>query len=284
MPEHHPAQLIDAHQHLWIRSERHYDWILPRHGVLYDDFGPEALAYDLTRVGVTGTVLVQAADTYEDTFYMLDAARRTPVVRGVVGWVPLDRPGEARQALQLYSHEPLVRGIRNLTHTYTDPAWILGREVSETVSWLTGFGFTLDYVSTNAEHLALLPELARRHPDLTIVVDHLASPDIAAGNWEPWASGVKTLSAEPNVVMKLSGLATCSTPDWTSGDWQPYVDHVVSAFGSARVMAGGDWPVMLLAGDYVAVWRAQREVISRLSLDEQDDILFRTATRTYGLA
>jgi len=31
-------ELIDSHQHLWVMSERAYDWIEPSYGVIYDDF------------------------------------------------------------------------------------------------------------------------------------------------------------------------------------------------------------------------------------------------------
>ena len=67
-------ELIDTHQHLWVMSERAYSWIEPAYGPLYDDFTPERLAPEIPASGVTGSVLVQAADTYDDTFYMLDVA------------------------------------------------------------------------------------------------------------------------------------------------------------------------------------------------------------------
>jgi L-fuconolactonase len=61
------------------------------------------------------------------------------------------------------------------------------------------------------------------------------------------------------------------------------VEHAVEQFGSERMMLGSDWPVSLLAGDFIGVWRAQRQVIAHLSESQQDDILFGTAVRTYGL-
>ncbi len=129
----------------------------------------------------------------------------------------------------------------------------------------------------------MLAELAGRHPELTIVLDHLAKPGIADKVWEPWASLLAEVAAHPNVSVKLSGLNTASAPDWTWQDWLPYVDHAVEQFGSARVMVGSDWPVSTLAGDFVGVWLAQREVIAHLSQAQQNDILFGTAMRAYGL-
>ena len=92
---HQPTQMIDTHQHLWKPSERRYAWLDDAGLPLNADFGPELVEADVAAAGITGTVLVQAADSYEDTFYMLAVADRTPVVRGVVAWAPLDRADEA---------------------------------------------------------------------------------------------------------------------------------------------------------------------------------------------
>jgi L-fuconolactonase len=277
-----PDQMIDTHQHLWKPSERSYAWLegLP---ALNSDFGPEDVAAEVREAGITSTVLVQAADSYEDTFYMLSVAERVPTVKGVVAWAPLDRTSEAEAALDLYAGSSAVRGIRVLNHNYDDPRWLLRPEVDSSIQLLAPRGLSLDVVSVVPEHLVMLAELAQRHPELTIVLDHMAKPDIAGKAWEPWASLMADVAARPNVSVKLSGLNTASSPEWTWTDWLPYVDHVVEHFRSDRVMLGSDWPVSTLAGDFVGVWRAQREVIGHLSDQQQDDILFRSAIRTYSL-
>jgi L-fuconolactonase len=280
---HVPKRMIDTHQHLWMRSERRYDWIRPEHGILNADFGPTDVAADVARAGITGTILVQAADSYEDTMYMLSVAQRHPSIVAVVGWVPMDRPAEAGVALELYSRTTIVRGVRALTHTYDDPRWILRPDVAQSISLLSDKGLTLDYVGVVPDHLGLLPELARRHPELTIVINHLGAPDIADSEWEPWASAMAACAVESNLVVKVSGLGTVSAAGWTVSDWHPYVDYVVAEFGAKRTMLGSDWPVSLLAGDFAMVWRTQRDVIASLPAEQQDDILFRTAERVYSL-
>lgn len=278
-----PAQMIDAHQHLWKISERRYDWITEDAGVLNADFGPEDVEADARTAGVTGTVLVQAAETYDDTFYMLSVAASSPTVLGVVGWVPLDRTAEAVAALALYAQAPALKGIRVLSHDRADPNWMLREDVTATIAEISRLGLALDYVTGGPDRLAILPELARRHPQLTIVLDHLGKPDIAGNGFEAWAEAIAPCAAAPNVVVKLSGLNTVSGPDWTVADWRPYVDRAVALFGSERLMLGSDWPVSLLNGDFGGVWLALRESIAGLSTAQQDDILYRTAVRAYSL-
>jgi L-fuconolactonase len=283
-------ELIDSHQHLWVMSEREYSWIEPSYGPLFDDFTPERLAPEIPESGVTSSILVQAADSYEDTFYMLDVAAHSAFVRAVVAWVPFDRPNEARAAIDIFAKNPLVKGFRNLSHDFSNPkynnddAWILRPAVLETLSYIEKAGLTMDYVSVSPAQTKNVVTLAKKFPKLKIIVDHFAKPPIAAKEMEPWASSMKEIAAFPNVYTKLSGLNTASDlENWTVADWQPYVDLMVETFGVERIMMGGDWPVIVLGNSYVEVWKAQLEVIEKFSSDQKAWLKSKTAKSVYNL-
>jgi L-fuconolactonase len=282
-------ELIDSHQHLWVMSERNYDWIEPSYGVLYDDFTPERLEPEITSSGVTGSVLVQAADSYEDTFYMLEVAHKLDFVRGVVGFIPLDRPAEAIRALKIFSKDKFFKGVRNLTHNYadakyeSDDAWILRPKVLETLAAVEESGLVFDYVAVNEAHLANVSILADKFPKLKIVIDHFAKPNIAGQIMEPWATQMTGLAKFKNVYGKFSGLNTASNPGWSVADWQPYVDHMVHSFGADRIMMGGDWPVITLMNNYVDIWKAQVTSIEKYSEKDQQWIRSKTAIEVYEL-
>ena len=238
---------------------------------------------------VTGSVLVQAADTYEDTFYMLDIANKYEFVRGVVGFIPLDRTAEAARALEIFSRDSYFKGVRNLTHNYadakyeSDDTWILRPQVLKTLEVVQDSGLAFDYVAVNPAHLANVRALAEKFPRLKIVIDHFAKPNIAGKAMEPWATQMLELAKYPNVYGKLSGLNTASAADWTAADWQPYVDHMVGAFGAERIMMGGDWPVITLMNNYVDVWQAQVATVANYSTEDQEWICSKTAIEVYGL-
>jgi L-fuconolactonase len=283
-------ELIDSHQHLWVMSEREYSWIEPSYGPLFDDFTPERLAPEIPASGVTSSILVQAADSYEDTFYMLDVAAKSDFVRGVVAWVPFDRPNEARAAIENFAKNPLVKGFRNLSHDFSNPkynsddAWILRPAVLETLGYIEKAGLTMDYVSVSPAQTKNVVTLAKKFPKLKIIIDHFAKPPIAAKEMDPWASSMKEVAAFPNVYTKLSGLNTASDlENWTVADWQPYVDLMVETFGVERIMMGGDWPVIVLGNTYVEVWKAQLEVIDKLSSDQKSWLKSKTAKSVYNL-
>ena len=141
----------------------------------------------------------------------------------------------------------------------------------------------MDFVSINTDHMCCLPVIAEKYPNSKIVIDHLSKLGIKNMDWEPWASDMAKAAKYPYIYAKISGLNTASDSNWSFKDWIPYVDHVVSIFGSNRVMLGGDWPVILLVNDYQTVWREQQDVIAHFSQDQQEDIKYRTATKFYSL-
>ena len=82
------SDMIDAHHHLWNYSPLEYPWI-PEGSALAQSYGLAELHDVTARSGVTGTVVVQARQNIEETRWLLSLAAKSPVIRGVVGWLPL---------------------------------------------------------------------------------------------------------------------------------------------------------------------------------------------------
>jgi L-fuconolactonase len=243
-----------------------------------EDVGEEQRA-----AGVGPVVLVQAADNRADTENMLRTARRHPRVAGVVGWVPITDPVAAAAALDNWSAEPIV-GVRHLVHRDPDPHLLLASQVGEVLELLADRNLAFDVCAESIQLLRLVPRLAERHPDLTLVVDHLAKPPIKERGWEPWASLMVDAASAPNVVTKLSGLNTAAAPGATADDYRPYVDHALTTFGPDRVLYGGDWPFALLAArSYTQIWWDLRRCLDPLDDEARQAVLFGTARRVYRL-
>lgn len=279
------AALIDTHVHVWDLDGGgpfgvRYPWLGPQLPTLNRSFRLAELAPELTAVGVDGLVLVQAADSEAETAELLRVAAESPVAARVVGWLPLADPDATAVALQRLHSSALV-GVRHLIHDEPDPEWLLRPDVRSGMDLIAAAGLVFDAVAERPELLGQLPLLARRHPALTIVLDHLGKPGIATGGWQPWADLMARVAAEPNVVAKISGLGTVSGTDWTAADWHRYVDHALAVFGPDRLMLGGDWPVALQAGSYQRTWAATLDVIDALNPTEQSAVRAGTARRTY---
>ncbi|SDX27545.1 L-fuconolactonase [Arthrobacter sp. cf158] len=282
--------MIDSHLHLWSLDtfvpggERPYSWLGPQHGPLFRSFGADEARETLDAAGVRGAVLVQADDTLADTQSMLAVAAQNPWVLGVVGWIRLDSPADARKQLARFAAHPAFKGVRHLVHDDPRAGFLALPAVRESLALLARQGFPFDVPDAFPRHLGSVVRLARDLPELTVVLDHLGKPprgDAAA--MESWRTDVRALGREPNAVAKLSGLHLPGV-EYTADSLRPLFESALEAFGPRRLMIGGDWPVSTLGAPYGRTLDVLLELLSSLEPSEQDDVLEGTAIRTYGLA
>ena len=137
-------------------------------------------------------------------------------------------------------------------------------------------------------HLGHVPTLAAALPDLTIVVDHLAKPPIASGDLTAWKRrprGRRRLPERAGQGLRPQHGTTKDAERWNGGDLLEAIGHAIDVFGVDRLMVGSDWPVAILAGDYLKVWTETRRVFERLGLSpaERRAIEGGTAARVYGI-
>ncbi len=283
---HHEARIplaVDTHHHFWDPKRIPQSWMTDEHASIARAFEPPDLEPLMRAAGVTRTVLVQSAARDDDTDYMFELAGDVPWVGGIVAWCSLDDPARARERLAELSARPKLRGIRHLIHQEPDPHWIMRPEVQPTLELLGNMQLVLELPAVYPNHLGDVPELARRHPGLKIVVDHLGKPPLGTGHMKRWEELLRAASEQPNVYAKISGLNTVAPRDWTAADLEPAVRVAVDAFGSRRLVCGSDWPVALLNGDYERVWRETTAAVERVAGTVADQILEATAMTLYGL-
>lgn len=274
---------VDTHQHFWNLSEVVYSWLVPEYGVIYDTFTPQQLDPQRQSAGIDKTVLVQSANSYEDTASMLVHADYNDWIGAVIGWVNLLDPTETEARISMYEKHPKFRGIRHLIHTEPDPDWVVQEIVIDSLKVLATHNMIFEVVAVYPNHLKHVPTLAARVPNLTLVIDHLAKPPIAQKEMGEWAAQLKDAAASPTVNAKISGLNTAAAPGWTGDDLKPYIDYAIECFGANRLMFGSDWPVALLNGDYASVWEGTLKALAGRSQAEIDAILGGTAARLYRL-
>jgi L-fuconolactonase len=240
---------VDAHQHFWQRDRFYYPWLSKDLTTLQRDFGPEELHPLLQKNAIDVALVVQTLSSLEETYWFLQLSEENSFIAGVIGWADLSDPLIGEQLAEFQSSGNLV-GIRHRVHDEPDENWLLRDDILFGLQTLADHSLPYDLL-IQPSHLPLCVELAKTLPNLSLVVDHIAKPEITQKHWEPWAEGITQLAALPNVSCKISGMITETNWDtWTPEDLQPYVEHVFNSFGSDRVLFGSDWPVCLLAGSY----------------------------------
>jgi L-fuconolactonase len=275
---------IDTHHHFWNPGRVPQAWMTSEHALIARPFEPRDLEPLLGPAQVTRTVLVQSAARDDDTDYMFELVEEVPWVGGIVAWCRLDDPVATGVRLTVLRRRPGLRGIRHLVHQEPDPHWILRADVQPSLDVLAEAGLLLELPAVYPDHLGDLPELARRHPGLRIVIDHLGKPPLGSPQMARWEELLRAAAEHPNVYGKISGLNTVvSHPGWDADDLEPAVRVAVEAFGPGRLVCGSDWPVALLNGDYGRVWRETTEAVVRAAGEQAAAILETTAISLYRL-
>jgi L-fuconolactonase len=244
--------LIDAHCHIWRLGENDQAWPTPDLATIYRNFDLKDLAKASGQTGPSGVVLVQSQPSERDTEWLLQVAAVDPLALGVVGWTDLAAPN-APARIGALARNPRLKGLRPMLQDLPGD-WILDPALEPAIAAMIAADLAFDAL-IKPRHLPHLLTFIGRWPDLRLVVDHGAKPEIGEGRLDPWRDQIVALAEQPGVHCKLSGLLTEAGDAPTAEAVAPYAAHLLEVFGPERLMWGSDWPVLNLAGDY-ASWRA----------------------------
>jgi L-fuconolactonase len=282
------TKIVDTHIHIWDLEKAAYPWLSGDESILNRSYSLQEIETERQQADITIGVLVQASGNLVDTSLMLDAARQHDWIGGVVAWLPLMDPVETQRLLQdKFLKEKYFKGVRHQTHDEADPEWLLQPAVLESLHILAALDIPYDMVGINTAHLETALKLAEQVPALRIVLDHMNQPPIAQGlRSGEWHDLISAAAKHSNFYAKISGLGTTSgkNRNWTSDDIKPYVEFLIDRFGTDRCFCGGDWPVSLLAGNYVQTWEKYKKVVAELVNEkDQEKIFYNNAMKYYSL-
>jgi L-fuconolactonase len=271
--------IIDAHQHFWDPARGDYGWLKPG-SPIHRVYAPADLRPLLAETGVGATILVQAAPTQAESDYMLGIARQTSWVLGVVGWIDLEASNAADE-IGRRANDPLFLGVRPMLQDLSDPDWILRPRLAPALEAIAAQGLVFDALILSHQ-IAAITVLAKRHPQLSIVLDHAAKPQFGdPGAMTKWIAAIAELAALPNVTCKVSGLLTELGPGGGSDDVARAIGVLFDLFGPQRLLWGSDWPVLTLAGGYRDWFNLAHDAIAAKDPSAIPAIMGNNALRIY---
>jgi len=271
---------IDAHQHFWQYNPDEYPWIDDSMNKLKRDFLPSDLHAELDAMQFQGSIAVQARQSLDETRWLLKLSEQNDFIKGVVGWVDLCSPDVETQLQEFTEFSKLV-GIRHVIHDEPDIDFMLRDNFKRGIDALTKYNLVYDLLLF-PEHLSRATQLIDAFPDQIFVLDHIAKPRIKKQLYEPWKSDIAELARHSNVYCKLSGMVTeADWHNWKESDFTPYLDHVISCFGTQRLMLGSDWPVCTLAGSYRQTLQLVIDYLEQYPPSVQANILGGTCSKVY---
>jgi L-fuconolactonase len=275
------VRAIDSHQHFWEYDPAEYPWI-KSDWPIRRSFLPEDLQPLLRKSGFDGCVAVQARQSLRESEWLLELAEKNPFIAAVVGWVDLRSPSVGQQLEQFKGRAKFV-GVRHVVQDEPDDRFMLREDFLRGIGTLKQFDLAYD-ILIFPKQLPAAIELARRFPEQRFVLDHIAKPLIKDALVEPWAAQIRELATAQNVYCKLSGMVTeAPWRAWNTKDFQPYLDIVWEAFGPDRLMAGSDWPVCLLSGEYEGTMGLVQRYLDQFGALDRKKVLGANAVRFYRL-
>jgi L-fuconolactonase len=242
--------IIDTHTHFYDPTRpQGVPWPPANNELLYRTVLPEHHKALALPEGVTGTVVVEASLWLEDNAWILDLAAQEPHIVGLVGHIDPDRP-EFGADLTRFAANPLFRGIRCGGRYFEDVE--RGTFLAD-MEALAARDLELD-VLVRQPHVDGLLALARRLPELRIVVDHLAHMPIDGEAVTPeWTDIYTRMAEQPSIYLKVSAVMEQSIVHPAPAEvdfYRPALDAMWAAFGGDRVIYGSNWPVCERAGTF----------------------------------
>ena len=267
--------IFDTHVHVWSVDRQRFPMVAGRERPVEHDGSAETLIGLMDAAGVSAALLVQTPWLGEYNSYLVDVMRRFPGRFAALGWLEDPLGADAPARLRRQRDEERFHGVRlHLTEARVNEV-VLAGAADPLFSEAGRLGVPVQFLNRVPTH-PTIKGVARRFPDVTIVVDHLGHPLVeeapAFASSEPFFE----LAELPNVYVKVSNHVISSKGPYPWADLHDYQRRMIEAFGPGRLMWGSNWPMQPESPTYQQRLDAVREelpALTALSESEQAAIL-----------
>ncbi|MEI7294310.1 amidohydrolase family protein [Paraburkholderia tropica] len=239
----------------------------------------EGLLASMDEAGIDRAVVVQASTVYgNDNSYVVDAVRAHP--DRFAGVFSIDvLASDAVTQMQRWLDAGLS-GLRLFTTGSTMPGqagWLDDERSYPVWDYAQRHGVSICLQMTAQGIPALLNMLAR-FPDIRVLLDHLARPELAGGPPYEAAAPLFSLASHQGVYLKLTNRTIAAAAQGASTPAQ-FFPRVLDAFGAKRIAWGSNFPAA--EGALSQLLTEARESLSMLPTEEQQAIFSGTARAVY---
>ncbi len=266
-------RIIDPHVHVWKHDPK-YPFAEGAHPP-ERDATPEMLLDLMKANGVARTVIIQVIHYKYDNSYLADVLQRYPkIFQGVCCVDPLDPAAP----------DPLSRltkqgfgGVRLSPAGNASGDWFHGPLMPP----LWQRCYDLKVPMTVLAPITRMPEvgaLLDKHPDLTVVIDHMADCPI---DQPAELEKLIALKRYPNLFVKVSHTWSLSKQPYPWLDAQEHVKRLHHAYGPQRLMWATDWPVVENHSSYAKALSVVRNDMKFLNADDLRWMLSKTIERVW---
>ena len=265
--------IVDAQVHLWKAESPDWKWVPGLKPQLPEPMTIERLLPLMDEAGVDRVVIVPPSWVGDRNDYGLEAVRRYPDRFHVMGRFPVENP-QAGALLPKWKEQPGMLGIRLTFNNNTTRPWLS----DGTTDWFWTEAEKAQipvYVFTPGETAKLGP-IAERHPQLTLIIDHMGIA-VSMGQDAITAAIDQTvgLAKYPNVSCKVSASPGASKEPYPFRDMTVHLHRVFDAYGPQRCYWGSDLTNTFSKGPYRQRVTHFTEELSFLSESDKDWVMGR---------
>ncbi len=286
--------IIDTHIHLWDQKHPELKWVWLEkdavHPILGNIDAIKSVAFTLNDLwaearfsNIEGFVHIQAAigspNSVTETRWLDEMAKTGPAPMRIVGDCALNGENATSQ-LEEHQESPLFVGVRDFNAEVMFAAKEILPNYEKSLIYLTKKNLIFD-LDCEWQNIPQALQLAQRHPELQIVLEHIGFPRRRDDEYfDNWSKAVHNLAKAPNVTMKLSGIGM-TDPRFTRDSLRKWAEVSIEAFSPQRCVLGSNWPVDRLFSSYDVIINFMRDYISVLTTHEQELICKTNAKRLY---
>ena len=225
--------IVDAQVHIWGKNLP----TNPSHRQI-TSFSKDDLLKEMDEAGVDAAVIHPPGWDPDSGTLAIEAARQHPNRLAILGNFPLDRP-ESRSLVDGWKQQPGMRGLR---FTFQQPhmqSW----PTDGTMEWLwpAAAKAGVPVALAAASFLPAVGQIAERHPEARIIIDHLgrgagAKDEAAFAN----LPDLLALGKYPNVAVKATAAPGYSSAPYPFRNIHDYLHQIFDTFGPQRMFWGTD--------------------------------------------
>ena len=274
---------IDIHPHIISDDEKRYppaplfgkrsEWSQERPNTV------EALIAAMDEAGVAKAAVVHSSTTYGfDNSYVVDGCNRYPDRLAAVGSV--DMPADdVQQVVRSWAAKGLA-GLRIFTGGSTkdfDPSELEDPRSFRAWELLGELGLPM-CIQSGPVGLPQVTMLARKFPEVNIILDHLGRPDVLDGPPYAKAASLFELAGVPNIYLKLTPRIFDDVRKGAASA-ESFFPRVVQAFGAQRMAWGSNFPTS--PGTLSEILATAQAGLASLSDEDRTWIFGKTAQQLY---
>ncbi len=263
--------IVDSQIHMWPPNRPDRPWVPGTRPQIPEPFTIERVVPMIDEAGVDRVVIVPPTLEGERIDYAQEAVRRYPGRFGIMARIALDKPDRAAR-LATWRDQPGVLGVR-LNIAAREAKWLA--DGTTDWFWPAAEKARVPIMFLTTGQTALFGRIAERHPQLTLIIDHMgvSSAALRSGKMPEAIEQSAALAKYPNVSVKLSSAPLFSSEPYPWRDVTPHIRRLYDAFGPRRCHWGTDVTNSFAKATYRQRVTHFTEELSFLSEQDKDWIM-----------